>query len=136
MAESSSRHGTPTSHCNVYAPTLAEAVTEAPRSAMQPPSLYKFPLLYLQHLVTPYTAVEQAGMKRMRAFNATGRGYSAEQCTKPQTLGYSLADSPVGLLAWIYEKLVGWTDGYPWDDDEGARVYFADAPRRLITCQC
>ncbi|KAJ7811013.1 Alpha/Beta hydrolase protein [Mycena olivaceomarginata] len=27
-------------------------------------------------------------------------------------------DSPVGLLAWIYEKLVAWTDKYPWDDDE------------------
>ncbi|KAJ3475637.1 hypothetical protein NLI96_g11708 [Meripilus lineatus] len=38
--------------------------------------------------------------------------------TQPQTLGYSLADSPVGLLAWIYEKLVNWADDYPWDDDE------------------
>jgi hypothetical protein len=46
-------------------------------------------------------------------------GYYAEQSTKPQTLGYSLADSPVGLLAWIYEKLVTWTDSYPWTDDEG-----------------
>lgn len=43
-----------------------------------------------------------------------------EQATKPQTIGYSLADSPVGLLAWIYEKLVSWTDDYPWTDDEGA----------------
>ena len=41
------------------------------------------------------------------------------QSTKPQTLGYLLADSPVGLLAWIYEKLVGWTDKYPWTEDEG-----------------
>ena len=48
-----------------------------------------------------------------------GRGYSAEQSTQPQTLGYGLADSPVGLLAWIYEKLVRWTDDYKWDDDEG-----------------
>jgi hypothetical protein len=46
-------------------------------------------------------------------------GYFAEQSTKPQTLGYSLADSPVGMLAWIYEKLVSWTDSYPWEDDEG-----------------
>lgn len=38
--------------------------------------------------------------------------------TKPQTIGYSLADSPVGLLAWIYEKLISWTDDYPWTDDE------------------
>jgi len=45
-------------------------------------------------------------------------GYYAEQTTKPQTLGFSLADSPVGLLAWIYEKLVTWTDSYPWTDDE------------------
>lgn len=38
----------------------------------------------------------------------------------PQTLGYSLADSPVGLLAWIYEKLVIWAgEDYHWDDDEG-----------------
>ena len=48
-----------------------------------------------------------------------GQGYFWEQSTMPQTLGYSLADSPVGLLAWIYEKLVTWTDQYPWDDDEG-----------------
>lgn len=44
------------------------------------------------------------------------------QRTKPQTIGYSLADSPVGLLAWIYEKLVAWTDKYPWDDDEGEQL--------------
>lgn len=49
-----------------------------------------------------------------------GRGYAIEQCTKPQTLGYGLADSPVALLAWIYEKLVSWTDNYPWTDDEGS----------------
>ena len=51
-----------------------------------------------------------------------GMGYFKEQSTQPQTLGYSLADSPAGLLAWIYEKLVNWTDGYPWTDDEGTRV--------------
>jgi len=46
-------------------------------------------------------------------------GYFVQQTTKPQTLGYSLADSPVGLLAWVYEKLVVVTDAYPWTDDEG-----------------
>ena len=50
---------------------------------------------------------------------SVGQGYFEEQSTKPQTLGYLLADSPVGLLAWIYEKLVGWTDNYPWTEDEG-----------------
>ncbi len=42
------------------------------------------------------------------------------QSTRPQTLGYGLGDSPVGMLAWIYEKLVQWTDSYPWTDEEGA----------------
>ncbi len=46
-----------------------------------------------------------------------GQGYSAIQRTKPQTLGYALADSPVALLAWIYENLVTWTDAYPREDD-------------------
>ena len=60
----------------------------------------------------------------MKSFFETGMGYYAEQSTKPQTLGYSLADSPVGMLAWIYEKLVSWTDSYPWEDDEGIHLIF------------
>jgi hypothetical protein len=40
------------------------------------------------------------------------------QMTKPQSLAYGLWDSPVGLLAWIREKLDTWTDNYPWTDDE------------------
>ncbi|KAJ7258726.1 epoxide hydrolase [Mycena haematopus] len=74
------------------------------------PSLFSTPLAYILHLVTPYTPFEKAGLER--------KGLFAEHSTKPQTLGYSLADSPVGLLAWIYEKLVAWTDAYSWDDDE------------------
>jgi hypothetical protein len=37
-------------------------------------------------------------------------GYARIQGTRPQTLGYSLADSPVGQAAWIYEKLSQWSD--------------------------
>lgn len=44
-------------------------------------------------------------------------GYSTQQSTRPQTVGYSLVDSPVGLAAWIYEKYRAWTDnsGVPED---------------------
>jgi len=42
----------------------------------------------------------------------------AIQGSKPQSLAYGLWDSPVGLLAWIREKLDTWTDNYPWTDDE------------------
>ncbi|KAJ7493130.1 Alpha/Beta hydrolase protein [Mycena galericulata] len=64
------------------------------------------------------TAKEQAGLARVQWLRSKGSGYSAQQSTQPQTLGYALADSPVGLLAWIYEKLVLWTDKYPWTDEE------------------
>jgi pimeloyl-ACP methyl ester carboxylesterase len=44
-------------------------------------------------------------------------GYSKIQSTRPQTIGYGLVDSPVGLAAWIYEKMWAWTDngGRPED---------------------
>jgi pimeloyl-ACP methyl ester carboxylesterase len=37
-------------------------------------------------------------------------GYSTQQRTRPQTIGYSLVDSPAGLAAWIVEKIRAWTD--------------------------
>ena len=37
-------------------------------------------------------------------------GYSREQATRPQTIGYALVDSPVALAAWIIEKFWAWTD--------------------------
>ncbi|KAF4617914.1 hypothetical protein D9613_005904 [Agrocybe pediades] len=83
-----------------------------------PPTLLSSPLLYLQTLLKTPTGREKEETKRTAWFRSKGRGYFAEQSTQPQTLGYSLADSPVGLLAWIYEKLVSWTDDYKWEDDE------------------
>ncbi|ESK84241.1 epoxide hydrolase [Moniliophthora roreri MCA 2997] len=65
-----------------------------------------------------YDAEDLEILERAKWFQEKGSGYFKEQSTQPQTIGYSLADSPVGLLAWIYEKLVACTDAYPWDDDE------------------
>lgn len=90
--------------------------TNFPRA--DPPTLLAHPFAYLRYLLTPYTAADKAGIERMNSFRQSGMGYLMEQSTQPQTLGYSLADSPAGLLAWIYEKLVNWTDNYPWTDDE------------------
>lgn len=36
--------------------------------------------------------------------------YAKQQATRPQTIGYALLDSPVGLLAWILDKFAEWTD--------------------------
>jgi hypothetical protein len=82
-----------------------------------PPRLLKSPWQYLLNLL-PCTAQEKAGLERTRWFREDGYGYNTEQSTCPHTVGYGLEDSPVALLAWIYEKLHNWTDGYPWTDDE------------------
>ena len=89
-------------------------------SSARPPTLLKNPLLFLEMLLIPFNKKAKEGLAATARFGAKGRGYFMEQATKPQTLGYSLADSPAGLLAWIYEKLVRWSDDCPWDDDEGA----------------
>lgn len=82
------------------------------------PSFTSQPALALQHALTPYTEAETKAIKRSEWFTSQGQAYRQLQATKPQTLSYAFADSPVALLAWIYEKLVDWTDEYPWTDDE------------------
>ncbi|KAF2223170.1 Alpha/Beta hydrolase protein, partial [Elsinoe ampelina] len=82
------------------------------------PSFTSHPLLALSHSITPYTEKETAGLARTQWFAEEGSGYKVIQCTKPQTPGYGVTDSPVGLLAWILEKLHDWTDSYPWTEDE------------------
>ncbi|KAJ4353381.1 uncharacterized protein N0V89_005110 [Didymosphaeria variabile] len=83
-----------------------------------PPSFTSQPTLALQHAVTPYSSAEKQGLQRSAWFTTEGQAYRQLQATKPQTLSFAFASSPVALLAWIYEKLRDWTDAYPWTDDE------------------
>lgn len=53
---------------------------------------------------------EKAALARFKWYQDKDNGYSTQQATRPQTLGYGLADSPVGQLAWIVEKFHGWSD--------------------------
>ena len=53
---------------------------------------------------------EQAALQGMTDYFDHGSGYSKQQSTRPQTLGYGLADSPIGQAAWILEKFYAWTD--------------------------
>lgn len=61
------------------------------------------------------TEEEQAGLARLGWYQAKDNGYAILQASRPQTLGYGLADSPVGQMAWILEKFHGWSDcdGHP-----------------------
>jgi microsomal epoxide hydrolase len=53
---------------------------------------------------------EEIRLKDEPRFGPDERGYANIQGTKPQTLGYALNDSPVGLAAWIVEKYRKWCD--------------------------
>jgi pimeloyl-ACP methyl ester carboxylesterase len=53
---------------------------------------------------------EQAALARLVEWRRDGAGYQEIQGTRPQTLGYSLEDSPAGLAAWIVEKFRAWSD--------------------------
>jgi epoxide hydrolase len=65
--------------------------------------------------LTDLTDEENAALEALRSHRTDGSGYSALQATRPQTVGYALADSPVGQCAWIIEKYAKWSDceGHP-----------------------
>lgn len=56
------------------------------------------------------TAEEMSFGQIAASWAAAHGAYSALQSTKPQTLAFSLSDSPVGLAAWIIEKFQAWSD--------------------------
>ena len=60
-------------------------------------------------------AADKAAIAGAMLYQQWDSGYSKQQSTRPQTLGYSLSDSPVGQSAWILEKFYQWTDcnGHP-----------------------
>jgi len=53
---------------------------------------------------------DQRALTGARYYQEWGAGYSKQQSTRPQTLGYALVDSPMGQAAWIVEKFYEWTD--------------------------
>ena len=61
------------------------------------------------------TPAEKSALEGLAYHQRWGMGYSEEQATRPQTLGYGLVDSPVAQMAWIVEKFWAWTDcdGHP-----------------------
>ncbi|MET0628055.1 MAG: epoxide hydrolase [Acidimicrobiia bacterium] len=63
------------------------------------------------------TPAEASALEASAEHATWGTGYSTQQQTRPQTLGYGLADSPAAQCAWIVEKFWAWTDndGHPED---------------------
>ena len=59
---------------------------------------------------SPITAEEQAFLDADEAYDETDAGYSWIMSTRPDTIAAALADSPIGLAAWIIDKLRAWSD--------------------------
>ena len=61
------------------------------------------------------TEREKDALAGLKYYQDWDSGYSKQQSTRPQTVGYGLADSPSGQAAWILEKFWAWTDcnGHP-----------------------
>lgn len=55
------------------------------------------------------TDLERARWARQQQYTNDGNAYFQLQASRPQTLAYSLHDSPTGQLAWIIEKFKEWT---------------------------
>lgn len=56
------------------------------------------------------TDAERDSLAALQFYQNHDSGYSKQQSTRPQTLGYGLADSPMGQAAWILEKFYQWMD--------------------------
>lgn len=118
----------------------------------RPPGLrgihLNMPLVYPDKLPATLTAEEQRAVENMNGFRRNGFGFFLVQATQPQMIGYALADSAVGQLAWMYQIFKEGTDNHGdpesaltrdemldditlyWLTNTGAssaRIYFEDA---------
>lgn len=101
-----------------YGPTHRESCHFNFMWWVSPPEVTQNPFLWLQYSLQSHGELDKERLARRKWFYDEGIGYNNLQSSKPQTIGYALRDSPVGLLAWIYEKMHDWSDGYMWTDDE------------------
>ena len=67
-------------------------------------------ILTMRHKDGPQGPQERAWAEQFERDQIMENGYRTQQATKPQTLSYAMMDSPVGVAAWILEKMNSWSD--------------------------
>lgn len=80
-------------------------------------------VLTMRHKDGPQGQQEEAWATQFDDDQIMQNGYRTQQATKPQTLSYAMMDSPVGVAAWILEKMNGWSDT---EGDDIESVYTKD----------
>ncbi|KAF8446764.1 Alpha/Beta hydrolase protein [Terfezia claveryi] len=94
-------------------------------SIIGPPSFLKQPFQWA-YMMLGFITGGAVGLSKQycdrlmaaQKFSKNETGYLQIQSTRPLSLAWAMTDSPVGLLAWMTEKLKIWTDDYPWTPDE------------------
>jgi microsomal epoxide hydrolase len=66
--------------------------------------------LTMRHPDGPKSKEEEEWQNKFDKDQIAENGYRTQQATKPQTLSYGMMDSPVGVAAWIIEKMYSWSD--------------------------
>lgn len=65
-----------------------------------------------------YTEFEKRSIRQQEHFTHEESAYFSIPNSKPRTLGFAMHDSPVGMLAWMVDKLYTWSGHYPWTKTE------------------
>ena len=82
-----------------------------------PPPWHKHPFV-MGRLVLNYwfySAADRKALERLQYYLNEQSGYLKQQSTRPQSLGFGLGDSPIGLLGWFVEKYHEWMDVAHYD---------------------
>ncbi len=87
-------------------------------------------ILTMRHKDGPQGAEEVAWAEQFEKDQVMQNGYRTQQATKPQTLSYAMMDSPVGVAAWILEKMHGWSDL------TGGNIESVYSKDQLLTLHC
>jgi len=66
--------------------------------------------LTMRHPKGPKNLIEKKWEIKFKKDQILQDGYRTQQSTKPQSLGYAMIDSPVGVAGWILEKFFSWSD--------------------------
>ena len=89
---------------------VTTAITRLPNSLCQGIHLNMPVALPTKHELETASDSERDAIADLERYRRTEFGYALLQSTRPQTLGFAIADSPVGQAAWIAEKFHAWSD--------------------------
>jgi pimeloyl-ACP methyl ester carboxylesterase len=87
--------------------------------AAGPPSWWRYPFHLGYLIVWAILQGKNSAFQRMLWWQKEESGYSEIQATKPLTVSYGLVDSPIGMLAWLRDKMEPLIDeGFTWNEEE------------------